>query len=264
LNKYGWDAKGYASNSQNQYTWAKELISKLPLASDESILDIGCGDGKISAEIAQTVPKGRVVGIDSSPNMINLAKRNFPQQRFPNLSFELMNAQQLVFDQEFDVAFSNAALHWVMDQKSVLAGVYRSLRSGGKALFQMGGKGSSQPVIDIFDELKTNSKYQSFFSDFKFPYNFPTPQEYIPLLIQAHLEPLRVELFVKDMNFLDLQGMAGWIRTTWLPFTERVPAALREGFIREISEGYLRSHPTQTDGRIHVEMVRLEVEAKKS
>ena len=264
MNNYGWDAKDYASNSQNQYTWAKELISKLQLASDESILDIGCGDGKISAEIAQTVPKGRVVGIDSSPNMINLAKRNFPQQRFPNLSFELMNAQQLVFDQEFDVAFSNAALHWVMDQKSVLAGVYRSLRSGGKALFQMGGKGSSQPVIDIFDELKTNSKYQSFFSDFKFPYNFPTPQEYIPLLIQAHLEPLRVELFVKDMNFLDPQGMAGWIRTTWLPFTERVPAALREGFIREISEGYLRSHPPQTDGRIHVEMVRLEVEAKKS
>ena len=196
--------------------------------------------------------------------MINLAKRNFPQQRFPNLSFELMNAQQLVFEQEFDVAFSNAALHWIMDQKSVLAGVYRSLRSGGKALFQMGGKGSSQPVIDIFDELKTNSKYQSFFSDFKFPYNFPTPQEYIPLLIQAHLEPLRVELFVKDMNFLDLQGMAGWIRTTWLPFTERVPAALREGFISEISEGYLGSHPPQTDGRIHVEMVRLEVEAKKS
>ena len=264
MNKYGWDAKDYASNSQNQYTWAKELISKLQLASDESILDIGCGDGKISAEIAQTVPKGRVVGIDSSPNMINLAKRNFPQQCFPNLSFELMNAQQLVFEQEFDVAFSNAALHWIMDQKSVLAGVYRSLRSGGKALFQMGGKGSSQPVIDIFDELKTNSKYQSFFSDFKFPYNFPTPQEYIPLLIQAHLEPLRVELFVKDMNFLDLQGMAGWIRTTWLPFTERVPAALREGFISEISEGYLGSHPPQTDGRIHVEMVRLEVEAKKS
>ena len=264
MNKYGWDAKDYASNSQNQYTWAKELISKLQLASDESILDIGCGDGKITAEIAQTVPKGRVVGIDSSPNMINLAKRNFPQQRFPNLSFELMNAQQLVFEQEFDVAFSNAALHWIMDQKSVLTGVYRSLRSGGKALFQMGGKGSSQPVIDIFDELKTNSKYQSFFSDFKFPYNFPTPQEYIPLLIQAHLEPLRVELFVKDMNFLDLQGMAGWIRTTWIPFTERVPAALREGFIREISEGYLGSHPPQTDGRIHVEMVRLEVEAKKS
>ena len=264
MNKYGWDAKDYASNSQNQYTWAKELISKLQLASDESILDIGCGDGKITAEIAQTVPKGRVVGIDSSPNMINLAKRNFPQQCFPNLSFELMNAQQLVFEQEFDVSFSNAALHWIMDQKSVLAGVYKSLRSGGKTLFQMGGKGSSQPVIDIFDELKTNSKYQSFFSDFKFPYNFLTPQEYIPLLIQAHLEPLRVELFVKDMNFLDLQGMAGWIRTTWLPFTERVPAALREGFIREISEGYLRSHPPQTDGRIHVEMVRLEVEAKKS
>ena len=196
MNKYGWDAKDYASNSQNQYAWAKELISKLQLASDESILDIGCGDGKITAEIAQTVPKGRVVGIDSSPNMINLAKHNFPQQRFSNLSFELMNAQQLVFEQEFDVSFSNAALHWIMDQKSVLAGVYKSLRSGGKTLFQMGGKGSSQPVIDIFDELKTNSKYQSFFSDFKFPYNFLTPQEYIPLLIQAHLEPIRVELFV--------------------------------------------------------------------
>ena len=261
---YGWNAKDYALNSQNQYSWAKELIPKLHLLGDESVLDIGCGDGKITADIAQALTKGRIVGIDSSSNMINQAKSTFPKQKYPNLNFMLMCAQQLEFHQEFDVAFSNAALHWVMDQKSVLAGVYQSLKSGGKVLFQMGGKGSSQPVIDIFDHLRTTEKYQRFFKDFKFPYYFPTPQEYKPLLLHAHLEPIRVELMVKDMKFPDAEGMMGWLRTTWLPFTERVPVELREEFINDIAEGYLDIHPPNKDGSIHVDMVRLEVEARKA
>jgi len=75
---YAWDAKDYAKNSQNQLRWAQELIPKLKLIGNEALLDIGCGDGKITAEIAKCLPEGRAVGIDSSTQMINLAQSTFP------------------------------------------------------------------------------------------------------------------------------------------------------------------------------------------
>jgi trans-aconitate methyltransferase len=263
LKSYGWDAKDYASNSQNQYNWAKELIPKLHLTGSESVLDVGCGDGKITVEIARALPKGRVVGVDSSPNMIKLAKASFPQERYPNLCFMQMDAQHLSFKEEFDCIFSNAALHWVKNHKSVLAGVCQSLKPSGRLLFQMGGKGNAKPVLDVVDDLRSMRKYQSYFSDFTFPYFFASPEEYRQLLEEAHLEPIRVELIAKDNSFPDAEGLAGWIRTTWLPYTEQVPVEHQDDFIKEFIESYLKDNPSQADGSVHVAMMRLEVEAKK-
>jgi len=84
---YNWNAQDYAKNSANQFQWAKELILKLKLRGNEAVLDIGCGDGKITAELARCLPNGRVVGVDSSEKMINLAKSTFQQKDYPNLSF---------------------------------------------------------------------------------------------------------------------------------------------------------------------------------
>ena len=143
---YNWNAQDYAKNSANQFQWAKELIPKLKLRGNEALLDIGCGDGKITAEVAECLPEGRAVGVDSSEKMINLARTSFPMKDFPNLSFQVMDARKLTFQEEFDVAFSNAALHWIVDQKAVLAGVQRSLKPGGRLLFQMAGKGNAKDV----------------------------------------------------------------------------------------------------------------------
>ncbi len=137
---YNWNAQDYAENSQNQFQWAQELIPKLKLQGKEALLDIGCGDGKITAELARCLPKGRAVGIDSSEKMIDLAKKAFPQKDYLNLCFQVMDARKLTFKSEFDIVFSNAALHWIVDQNAVLAGVQRSLKPGGRMLFQMAGK----------------------------------------------------------------------------------------------------------------------------
>ena len=94
---YNWNAQDYAKNSQNQFQWAQELIPKLKLQGNEALLDIGCGDGKITAELARCLPKGRAVGIDSSEKMIDLAKTAFPQKDYPNLSFQVMDARKLTF-----------------------------------------------------------------------------------------------------------------------------------------------------------------------
>jgi trans-aconitate 2-methyltransferase len=260
---YAWDAKDYAKNSANQYAWAQELIPKLKLKGNETLLDIGCGDGKITAEIAKALPRGRVVGVDSSKEMINLAQSTFPQKTYPNLSFQLMDARKLTFQAEFDKVFSNAALHWIVDQAAVLQGAQRSLKTSGRLLFQMAGKGNAQDVIDVLDELLVENPWKRFFDDFTFPYAFLSPEEYRTLLAEAGLAPLRVELFPKDMKFTGAEGLAGWVRTTWLPFTERIPLERRDDFVKEIVNRYLQRYPADAQGVVHLSMIRLEAEASK-
>ncbi len=260
---YAWDAKDYAKNSQNQYQWAKELISKLKLKGKEALLDIGCGDGKITAELAKCIPNGRVVGIDSSAQMIKLAQITFPSKNNPNLSYQVKDARRLLFQSEFDVIFSNAALHWIVNQKAVLQGVQRSLKKGGRLLFQMAGKGNAQAVLGIFDELLFEKPWKEFFEGFAFSYGFFSAEEYVAFLIEAGLKPLCVELFSRDMKHAGKEGLAGWIRTTWLPYTERLPIEKRDKFVKEIVKRYIKNHPMDADGVVHLGMMRLEVEAYK-
>jgi len=261
--RYAWNAEDYAKNSASQYAWAKELIPKLKLSGTEALLDIGCGDGKVTATLAQCLPQGYAIGIDNSDDMINLARRTFSQDTCLNLSFRRMDARELTFKEKFDRVFSNAALHWIPDQPAVLAGVQRSLKTGGQLLFQMGGKGNAQNILDILGDLLLEMPWKRFFEGFTFPYAFCGVEEYRAMLVKAGLEPKRVELLPKIMNLNGAEGVAGWIRTTWMPYTERVPVEQRDAFVNEIVDRYMKNHPADADGVVHLNMVRLEVEATK-
>ncbi len=258
---YRWNASDYASHSSAQFEWARELIDKLHLNGDETVLDIGCGDGKVSAAVAGRFPKGFVVGIDSSREMIELARRNHPHEQIPNLTFQAMDARHIRFTQKFHVVFSNAALHWVMDQKAVLDGVRASINDGGRILFQMGGKGNAEEILAAIRILAAREPWAQYFKGFPFPWAFGDPEEYGKLLIEAGFKPKRVELIPKDMAQKGQEGLAGWIRTTWLPFVERIPDHLREAFVSGIVGEYIKTHPLDANGLVHVRMVRLEVEA---
>jgi trans-aconitate 2-methyltransferase len=258
---YQWNASDYAAHSSVQFQWAEELIGKLELRGDEAVLDIGCGDGKVTAKIAAHLPHGFVVGIDNSVDMIELARRNFSTNTQPNLSFEPMDAREIQYVSRFDLAFSNASLHWVVNHKPVLDGVYNSLKTNGRILFQMGGKGNAEDVVEAFDLLMGMDPWRQYFSGFSFPYGFFSPQEYTRFLTGAGFLPGRLELIPKDMMQKGREGLAGWIRTTWLPYIQRVPEHLRDTFVDEVVESYLRTHPPDSDGMVHIRMMRLEIEA---
>lgn len=90
-----WDPSTYMKSSSPQKRWAEELISKIPIRGDERVLDIGCGDGKITAWISRLVPRGSVVGLDSSREMISFARSQFPAEEWPNLHFQQGDARDL-------------------------------------------------------------------------------------------------------------------------------------------------------------------------
>ena len=260
---YRWDAAEYAKSSSIQQQWARELIGKLRLRGNEKILDIGSGDGKVTAEIAGCIPAGSVLGIDSSEAMVQLAQSRYVPEKIPNLRFQLGNACTLQFDHEFDIVFSNATLHWVLDHRPVLSGIYRSLKHGGRMLLQMGGCGNAVEVIAGFDELKDTDEWSRYFHGFTFPYGFYDVVEYRPWVREAGLQELRIELIPKIADHENRAAFEGWIRTTWLPYIQRVPEEKKKAFITCIADVFLQHHPADDEGKVHVKMSRLEVEAFK-
>ncbi|WP_366918591.1 methyltransferase domain-containing protein [Acaryochloris sp. IP29b_bin.148] len=260
---YTWNAQDYAENSTAQQTWARELMAKLKLQGHEHILDLGCGEGKVTAELASQVPNGSVTGIDQSAAMISLAQTRFPSDPFTNLYFQQMDARQLTFHNQFDRVFSNATLHWVDDHQAVLQGLQKGLKPQGRLLLQMGGKGNVVGMIEAVQTVIQHSQWSPYFQGFAFPYYFYSPDDYQQWLPAAGLKPLRLELIPKDMVHANPTGLAGWIRTTWLPYVQRVPEESAETFVSAIVDQYLQQYPVTEDGKTHVAMIRLEVEASK-
>jgi len=257
---YRWDSEDYARHSTAQAEWALELIGKLGLRGHEEVLDIGCGDGKVTVALAERVPRGSVLGIDSSPDMVERSRRSFPPERHPNLRFQLGNALGLDFAESFEVLFSNATLHWVRDHQRVLRGAARALKPGGRLLFQMGGRGNAQAILAVLEELARERPWDAWLAGFPCPYSFYGPEEYRDWLARAGLQARRVELIPKQMRQQGPEGLAGWVRTTWLPYTQAVPEERREELVAEVVRRYLRDYPPDGHDVVQVEMVRLEVE----
>ncbi len=311
-----WNASDYAANSSVQQAWARELIAQLHLRGDEHVLDVGCGDGKVSAEIAQAVPRGSVVGVDASPQMIAFARKTFPSRKHPNLEFKICDAREIslaalsspsppqkeeragvrrpiasnskplalhppqycyggratlspfrrgegVKFMPFDIIFSNSALHWVDDHRAFLRGAAACLRSGGRLVVSCGGRGNAHDVFVALRPEMRLKRWREFFRKLEKPYFFHSPDSYEKWLPRFGFKSLGVRLSPKDASYDGRQGFTAWLRTTWLPYVQRVPENLRGDFIAAVTDRYLVKHPPDADGRVHVRMVRLEIDAVK-
>jgi trans-aconitate methyltransferase len=290
-----WNAADYAANSAVQQTWARELIAQLNLRGDEQVLDVGCGDGKVTAEIARAVPRGSVAGVDVSPSMIRFARKAFPPGQHPNLEFLICDARKIslaalfpgatasrrrvpsvpagrrrsqihgegVKSVPFDIVFSNAALHWMDDHRAFLRGAASVLRPGGNLVVSCGGKDNAH---DVFVALRSEMRlkhWREFFRRLEKPYFFYSPADYEKWLPRFGFKSHGVKLSPKGAVYHGREGFAAWLRTTWLPYVQRVPENLREEFIGAVTDRYLAKHPPDADGRVHVRMMRLEIDAVK-
>jgi trans-aconitate methyltransferase len=256
-----WDPRDYAASSSSQALWGKELMERVTWRGDERVLDVGCGDGSLTAQLARRVPRGAVLGIDSSTEMISHASTAHPKNRFPNLRFLEMDASSIELPPEHDLVFSNAVLHWVPDHAAFLSGASGALRPGGRLVVSCGGKGNADGV---FTALKTEMRapaWRGCFKQLEKPYFFHSDTEYRRWLPEAGFEPGRIRLVPKDAMHESVKAFAGWFRTTWMPYTQRVPEHERAGFIDAVVRRYLKIHPADSSGAVRVRMVRLELEA---
>lgn len=256
-----WSAEDYAQNGLLQFKWAKKFFfDRFEWSGHEQVLDIGCGDGRLTHLISKYTPFGNVLGIDNSPSMINYAHQNYGE--FINLSFVLEDAANVHFykslESQFDVVVSFHCLHWVEKQESVLLGIKKSLKPGGKAFLRLTSKGWD-PIQDIADELIKSDKWKSYFSAFRDPIHCYSKAEYLSLIEDADLQTLRIEEVVEDDVLHNIEALSQQVKS-WLPHLKHLPSEFQKDFLNDIVTTYLLRVPSNNDGSIHLYDCYLEVE----
>jgi trans-aconitate methyltransferase len=218
-----WDAGLYDAKHAFVSEKAQGVVELLAAKSGENILDLGCGTGTLTAEIAAS--GAQLVGLDRSASMLEVARR-----KFPNLRFEVGDACSLPFVREFDAVFSNAALHWIPEADRVVAGVARALRPGGRFVAEFGGKGNVRNVVVAIETALTQLGISGEGAN---PWFYPSVAEYASLLEKHGLAVREALLFDRPTKLEDGErGLETWITMFGGAFLERVPEASRTEFLR--------------------------------
>jgi trans-aconitate methyltransferase len=210
-----WNAAQYAKQGRFVADLAGGVFDLLAPRTGERILDLGCGDGALTAKIAAA--GATVIGVDSSPSMVEAT-------RALGLDARVMNAESLPFDAEFDAVFSNAALHWVRDQPAMLHGVYRALKPGGRFVAEMGGHGNIAAIRVALAAVVRQWDLDAYALENNF---FPTPAQYRALLQAAGFSIAEIALIPRPTP-LPGSGMRGWLETFRRGLLDQLPSDRRE------------------------------------
>jgi trans-aconitate 2-methyltransferase len=233
-----WDASEYARVSELQKAMAEEALSSLDLKGTERVLDLGCGNGRITGEIAARLPLGSIVGVDSSADMIAFASNQFGPAPQPNLRFEVADARHLPFREEFDLIVSLNALHWIPEQDEALRSIRSALKSNGFAQLRLVSKGKRKSLENVIEETRLSSRWIRYFQEFHDPYLHLTPEEYTTLAEQTGFHVSRIHTEDKAWNFKSRSAFLAFGCVTFVEWTQFIPEAERRAFVIDVLDRY--------------------------
>lgn len=243
-----WDPECYARNARFVSDLAGPVVELLDPRPGERILDLGCGDGVLTAKLATMGCE--MVGVDGSAPQIEAARRL-------GLDARVMDGEKLSFDEEFEAVFSNAALHWMRNPEAVIGGVQRALRRNGRFVAELGGHGC---VAKIKKALVEALNRRGLDGEGAVPWYFPTVEEYSGLLKKAGFSVRYIALIPRPTP---LPGdVTGWLETFAESFLTRLPAAERPVYVAEVREA-LRPLLADAEGKWTADYVRLRFVAIK-
>lgn len=256
---YEFDGEKYKTASTPQTEWGKTLMSKITLRGDEHILDLGCGDGRLTEQLSLLVPKGHALGIDASVGMIETARKICRE----NLTFLHMDMNDLDFSDEFDLIFSNAALHWVKDHRRLLQNSYAALKAGGMLLWDFGSEGNCANFLSVIQNKIREASYADFFRDFEMPWFMPAKKDYETLFSSMRYADFIITEVNRDRYFPSAEDIIKWIdQPCIVPFIECIPDNLKSTFRDEVIHEMLKK-TRQPDGTCFETFRRLQVFARK-
>ena len=259
MGTFEFDGEKYKRASTHQKEWGRELITRLVLKGNERILDLGCGDGILTEQLADLVPSGRTVGIDASAGMIETAGKIEKD----NLEFLHLDINKMDFKEEFDVIFSNAALHWVKDHERLLRSSYKALKPGGVILWSFAGEGNCRNFFEVIQRKMAEKKYAEYFRNFEWPWFMPSEAQYEKLISDKGFDKIQVSIANRDRFFPSAEEMAKWIeQPSIVPFIKNIPENMKESFLREVTEAMIEK-TRQEDGTCFETFRRIEVYAVK-
>ena len=225
-----WNAELYADKHDFVWKYGSGVLDLLEPQSGESILDLGCGTGELSAKIASSGAK--VTGLDASSAMIERAQAQFPALEWPHLEWRIQSATEMTFEAEFDAIFSNAALHWIPSPEKVVFNMARALKLGGRLVLEMGGKGNVAGVVKPLEAVLADEGFA-----LQNPWYFPSVAQYASLLEECGLQVRLAQLFERPTPLKGgTGGMQHWLEMFSIPLLKNVPLERQKELLARVEQ----------------------------
>jgi trans-aconitate methyltransferase len=242
-----WNADAYAAHGRFVADLGARILDWLHPEPGEEILDLGCGDGALTEQIARC--GAHVCGVDASAQMVTAARER-------GLQAEVMDATQMPFERRFDAVFSNAALHWIHNQPAVLQGVAKALKPAGRFVAEMGGHGNIAAIRVAFHAALTHYKLTDLMAEDNY---FPTVAEYRRLLEAQGFTVEAIELVPRPTPLAS--GMRAWLQVFRRGILDAIPSDVREAVLNE-TLAHLEPALCDGDGNWTADYVRLRFRAR--
>jgi trans-aconitate 2-methyltransferase len=226
-----WDAATYERVSAPQVEWAQKLLGRLPLRGDETVLDAGCGSGRVTQLLLERLPRGHVVAVDSAPSMVEHAREALDPERTTVVQ---ANLTELVLDEQVDAAFSNAVFHWIADHDALFAALHAALRPGAPLVAQCGGEGNVEHFHDAAKAVAAQQPYADHLAGWQGPWNFASAEDTAERLERAGFTAIETGLEPYPITPPD---PSNYLRTVCLGHhLEQLPEELRAPYVEAVRE----------------------------
>lgn len=224
-----WNAEYYRKNSGKQFQTGMDVLNAMQFKEDETVLDIGCGDGRLTAAVAKRIPKGKVLGIDISANMIHEAQKSFCD--IPNVSFECIDATKFDAKNRFNRAISFDTFHWIDDQLKALENIYAALKPGGNLYIKMVSSNKIPPIIAAME----SAKWCNVLQPSKAHFQGQSPETIRPLLEQCGFVNIDAQTKANESVFKNQQELCDWLMG-WVPHATGLTENKAQEFVQDVTQ----------------------------
>lgn len=232
-----WNAPSYHKVALPHVDWGSALLASLPLRGGETVADLGCGSGRLTALLLERLPEGTVIAIDQSTNMLAEAEAHLQPRFADRVRFRQADIQHLTLDAPVDAIFSTATFHWIPDHATLFRHLHDSLKPGGMLLAQCGGAGNVANLLARLGPLMRSDPYAAYFGDWPGPWNFAGEEETRQRLTDAGFSDVATSRFPAPVAFDDTARYREFMATVVLgSHLRRLPTpALRNQFVATLT-----------------------------
>ena len=245
-----WDASTYERVSDPQVAFARAVLDRLALRGDETVLDAGCGTGRVTRMLLERLPRGHVVAVDAAPSMVEHARAALGERATVILS----DLVELELEEAVDAVFSNAVFHWIPDHERLFARMHAALRPGGRLVVQCGGRGNVERFHALAADVAEREPFAPWLAGWRGPWNFAGPEETEERMRRAGFRDVRA--WLEPFPVVPPEPRE-YLRSVCLGHhLERLPEPERDGFVAAVAERL--GQPAE------LHYVRLNVEARRA